>query len=61
MSQKPRLEVDNKGIDKLVSQPMSHAGEESGYDIPGTVSSMKPETNKRLTPNAVSAPKTHGN
>jgi hypothetical protein len=62
MSMKPRLEQDNKGIEHLVTQPMSHPGEEETYDIPNTCSSSKkPTPNQRLTPNAVSAPKTHGN
>lgn len=61
MSQKPRLEVDNKGIPNLATQPMSHPGEEASYEIPGTATCMHPETNKKLDPNCVTAPKTFGN
>lgn len=61
MSNKPRLEQDNKGIPKLASDPMKHSGEESSYSIPGTVTSMKPTTNSKLDPNLTTAPKKFGN
>lgn len=61
MSNKPRLEQDNKGIPNLASQPNAHLGEEASYSIPGTCTTMKPETNKQLTPNVVTAPKKFGN
>lgn len=61
MSQKPRLEVDNKGIPNLVSDPLCYDGKEESYSIPGTVTSMKPETNKKLDPKCVTGPKTFGN
>jgi hypothetical protein len=61
MSMKPRLEVDNKGIEKLATDPHPERGSEETVDIPGTCTSKKSTPNGRLTPNAVTAPKTFGN
>ena len=59
MSMKPRLEENNVGIPNTATQPKKE--DESYYEIPGTATCMHPETNKKLTPNAVTGPKTFGN
>lgn len=61
MSQKPRLESDNKGIPNLASDPLCYDGNEQTVNIPGVVTSKKDVPNQRLTPNAATAPKTFGN
>ena len=61
MSMKPRLEEDNKGIPNLASDPNCHDGNEHEYQIGDAVTHKSAVPNQRLTPNAVTAPKTFGN
>lgn len=61
MSQKPRLESDNKGIPNLASAPHPERAPEDYYEIPGTATCMHPATNSKLDPKLATGPKTHGN
>lgn len=61
MSQKPRLESDNVGIPNLATHPECYPAPEETVNIPNTATSKKSVPNQRLTPNAATAPKTHGN
>ena len=62
MGMKPRLEDANQKFDigDAVSCQNHAPGEESNPNIANTVTTHKVEINKKLCPNLVSGPKTHG-